>query len=165
MGNHWKPCRPFDKEKFADSLWRALGSSTQHDFAEKCGVSFSYITKLLNERQDAPPTPKIIRKIASAAANKTAYCDLLSAAGYDAEYFNNLDNEENDQAPAVSSSDFTDTCAYVQAELQKQAVDIAKRIFMTTSALRIQDVMYVTGLSRDVAEEIFAECERRDKRP
>lgn len=159
MGNYWKPYRPFDREKFANLLRQMMGDYTQRGFAQKCGVSLSYIAKLLNERLDSAPTPKMIQKIASALPGDAAYYDLLSAAGYRAECFCGSDDEALEEED-TSSQELTDVQQYLRRKMQEQASAIARRIFMTSSALRIQDVMYVTGLSREMTEKIFEECER-----
>lgn len=159
MGNYWKPYRSFDREKFANLLRQMMGDCTQRGFAQKCGVSLSYIAKLLNERLDSAPTPKMIQKIASALTDEAAYYDLLSAAGYRAECFCGSADDALEKED-TSNQELTDVQLYLRRKLQEQAAAIARRIFMISSALRIQDVMYVTGLSREMTEKIFEECEQ-----
>ncbi len=73
----------FDKKEFARLLAEAKGSRTQADFAHDCSISLSHLSRYINEKKEAPPTPATICQIAQAAQNGVTSDALLTAAGYD----------------------------------------------------------------------------------
>jgi transcriptional regulator with XRE-family HTH domain len=72
----------FDKEKFKELLFDAMGERTQEEFAELCDVNRTYISKYLNMRLDNPPSPNILKRIAQNARNEITYEQLMDAAGH-----------------------------------------------------------------------------------
>lgn len=82
----------FDRKTFANVLRRAIGGRTQREFAQKCGVNHSYLSRLLNEKLDSRPLPRTLKKIAPFAENHVSYRDLLCAAGYQTERFQEIEN-------------------------------------------------------------------------
>jgi len=80
----------FDKRRFANLLKEAIGDRTTPKYADLTGVNRTYISKLLNEKLSSPPSPKIIKRLASDAYNNLLYEDLMDAAGY-------LDHQETIQ--------------------------------------------------------------------
>lgn len=72
----------FDKEKFANTLKKALGERTINQYSLHCGVSATYISKLLRRLVDKPPGVEVISKLASKANNSVTYLELMVAAGH-----------------------------------------------------------------------------------
>ena len=72
----------FDKDSFADLLSKAIGDRTTTDYADLTGVNRTYISKLLNKKLLNPPSPSIIKGLASNAYHNISYEDLMMAAGY-----------------------------------------------------------------------------------
>lgn len=72
----------FDKKEFRLLLEKALGNRTKTEYAQASGVNRTYISKLLNEKLDNPPTPDIIKRLANVAHNGITYEQLMKAAGY-----------------------------------------------------------------------------------
>ena len=87
MKNSFQTKYPFDKKLFANILKKAIGLRTQRAFAEDCGINYSYVSKLLNEKLDSPPVPRTLLKISLASENNITYHDLLGAAGYEPKNF------------------------------------------------------------------------------
>ena len=72
----------FDKDRFADFLKKAIGDRTTTDYADLTGVNRTYISKLLNKKLLSPPSPGIIKGLASNAYHNISYEDLMITAGY-----------------------------------------------------------------------------------
>lgn len=72
----------FDKKKFKILLEKALGDRSKTEYANASGVNRTYISKLLNEKLDNPPTPDIIKRLSNVAHNGITYEQLMKAAGY-----------------------------------------------------------------------------------
>lgn len=73
----------FDKKRFANILQKI--SSTYEsisEFAEKSKVNRTYISKYINEKLDAPPSPKVLSKIAHNSNKITNYEELMLTCGY-----------------------------------------------------------------------------------
>ncbi len=77
---------PFNKEAFREVIIRARGDRSQADFCEECGLSYAYMNRYANAKNEDAPTLSTIKKIA-VATNTVTYEDLLTAAGYDAEKY------------------------------------------------------------------------------
>ena len=90
---------PFDKEAFRDVIIRARGDRSQADFCEECGLSYAYMNRYANAKNDDAPTLSTIKKIAIATKTVT-YEELLSAAGYDAGKY------KNDRPMGAARKDF-----------------------------------------------------------
>jgi transcriptional regulator with XRE-family HTH domain len=71
----------FNKDEFAALLKKAIGNRSINRFAAKCGVSPTYISKLLRNLVNNPPGVEIIKKISIEAYNVT-YNELMTAAGH-----------------------------------------------------------------------------------
>ena len=73
----------FNKELFTELLNRGQGDLSLNEYADKCGLSVSYMCKYLNGKIDRPPVPTTIKRIAQYTEDNgvTAH-DLLNAAGY-----------------------------------------------------------------------------------
>lgn len=97
MKNPYSLEHPFDPEKFASLLRKAIGTQTQTAFSKQCGISNSYLSKYINKQLDRPPVPNTILKIASIANNDVTAMELLDAAGY------KFDNIDDIQAPTADS--------------------------------------------------------------
>ena len=77
------PTNEFQKEKFAELLLECKGNITVCDFAEKCGVSTSYMSKCLHGKLDKPPVLKTLYNISQAI--DISYEKLGFLAGYSQE--------------------------------------------------------------------------------
>jgi SOS-response transcriptional repressor LexA len=71
----------FNKEKFSELLKLAQGKRSLNEFARQAEVSNSYISNLMNCKNENAPEAKTIKKIADAAHNEVSYADLLDAVG------------------------------------------------------------------------------------
>jgi hypothetical protein len=72
----------FDKQKFAETLKKALGDRTINQYSMHSGVSATYISKLLRGLVDKAPGVEVIRKLSDKAYNGVTYMDLMAAAGH-----------------------------------------------------------------------------------
>lgn len=54
--------------------------SSIRELGRKSGVSFSYITKLMNDKKENPPSPEILEKLSNHLP--CTYIDLMIKAGY-----------------------------------------------------------------------------------
>jgi transcriptional regulator with XRE-family HTH domain len=72
----------FDQKKFRDLLLRARGDRTNEEYAKQSGVSRPYISAYLNLKRETPPSPEVIKQLASVAQNSVTYEELMEAAGY-----------------------------------------------------------------------------------
>lgn len=90
---------PFNKEVFRDVIIRARGDRSQADFCVDCGLSYAYMNRYANAKNEDAPTLSTIKKIAVATKTVT-YEELLTAAGYDAEKY------KDDRPVGVSRKDF-----------------------------------------------------------
>ncbi|GKU79342.1 S24 family peptidase [Paenibacillus sp. L3-i20] len=71
----------FNKSRFSELLKIAQGNRSLNQFARQADVSNSYISNLINCKNDNAPEAKTIKKIADAAHNEVSYADLLDAVG------------------------------------------------------------------------------------
>lgn len=73
----------FDKEKFSNILYKisTLYSNTS-EFARQVNFDRSYISKYIHKKLNNPPTPKILKEIASASKGITTYEELMNICGY-----------------------------------------------------------------------------------
>lgn len=78
----------FDKKTFKKLLLKSMGELNATEYSKQSGVNRTYISKLLNEKMDNPPSPEILRGLASVAKNDVTYNDFMKAAGYIEEYSN-----------------------------------------------------------------------------
>lgn len=78
----------FNKALFADLLKEAIGNRSINQYAMNCGVSATYISKLLRSLVKTAPGVDIIKKFSEKAYNEVAYEDLMIAAGH-LSYSNN----------------------------------------------------------------------------
>lgn len=73
----------FDQDKFSEIITKIkdyYGSIS--DFANAADVGRSYLSKYKNKRIPAPPTPKVLEKIAGASNGITNYDELMQICGY-----------------------------------------------------------------------------------
>lgn len=73
----------FDQKKFSDILNKIVklyGSISE--LANTTRQSRSYFSKYINLRLQAPPTPKVLEKIAEASRGITTYDELMQVCGY-----------------------------------------------------------------------------------
>ncbi|MHB1126521.1 MAG: hypothetical protein ACYC2T_06120 [Bacillota bacterium] len=72
----------FNETRFADLLHKAIGERTTTQYADLTGVNRTYISKLLNKKLNSPPSPEIIKRLASMAFNEITYEEFMAAAGH-----------------------------------------------------------------------------------
>lgn len=61
-------------------LKRAQGHLTQNEFAKRCGISSSNLTRIYRGKQQ--PSPELLKKISEYTQEYPSYADLMAAAGY-----------------------------------------------------------------------------------
>lgn len=73
----------FDKKAFSDILNKIVTLyDSITDLASVSTVGRSYISKYIHMKIDAPPSPKVLEKIATAAKGVTTYEELMYMCGY-----------------------------------------------------------------------------------
>lgn len=73
----------FDKIKFAKILSDINNSyDTMTEFAQKSGVNRTYLSQYINQKLDAPPSPKVLMKIARNSKGITTYDSLMNICGF-----------------------------------------------------------------------------------
>jgi transcriptional regulator with XRE-family HTH domain len=72
----------FDKEKFSKQLKFVTQNINISDYAEKCGISRSYLSQYIGKHRENPPKPEILKKIADASGGKLDYEELMVTVGY-----------------------------------------------------------------------------------
>lgn len=76
----------FDKEAFASLLSNAKGDLSRSEYAEKSGLSLSFLSHFLNGKTDKPPAISSLKKIAASSESPYVTFDkLLEACGYTPE--------------------------------------------------------------------------------
>lgn len=91
-----QPDYEFDKERFSQLLKKAKGNLSLNTYAQKCGVSVSYLCKYLGGKFDKAPTPKTLKKISAFTEQyDVSFIDLLTAAGYDTSKYLDTPLPEN----------------------------------------------------------------------
>ncbi len=76
----------FNQDAFALAIKQAMGQLSTVAFAEKTGLSRSYISRCLNKKLADPPVISSLKKIA-AATDTITYAELLDACGYDSKKY------------------------------------------------------------------------------
>lgn len=96
MSRAVRPDFEFNKERFTELLIKARGQLTLTDYANKCGVSLSYMCKYLKGKFDKAPTPSTIKKIARfTETNGITEEELLEAAGYSVAKYSDSNTARN----------------------------------------------------------------------
>ena len=96
MSRAIQPDFEFNKERFTELLIKARGQLTLTDYANKCGVSLSYMCKYLKGKFDKAPTPSTIKKIARfTETNGITEEELLEAAGYSVAKYSDSNTARN----------------------------------------------------------------------
>ena len=72
----------FDKKELKKIVDQAIGNLSKSKFAEKAGISRTYVSEITNMNLDNPPQPQVLKKIADNAQNNVEYKELMAAAGY-----------------------------------------------------------------------------------
>lgn len=81
-----EPDFEFNKERFAEMLKEAIGTRSISQFGKDASLSFSYLSKYMNKREEKTPTIQTIKKIAIASYGPD-FKMLLEAAGYDSQKY------------------------------------------------------------------------------
>lgn len=85
-----EPDFKFDKDKFGEALMAAIGTRTVAQFSKDAEISYAYLSKYKNLREDKTPTPQTLKKIALVSQGPS-YKELLEAAGYDSDKYEDDD--------------------------------------------------------------------------
>lgn len=97
MRRNVDPDYEFDKDRFAEVLKAAIGDRSYSAFGKEADISFGYISKYINKKCDVSPTVQTLKKMANVA--KVTYAELLEAAGYDSNKY----DEDNVSATMVNN--------------------------------------------------------------
>ena len=100
MRRNVDPDYEFDKDRFAEVLKAAIGDRSYSAFGKESDISFGYISKYINKKCDVSPTVQTLKKMAKVA--KVTYAELLEAAGYDSNKY-----EEDDVSATMVNSDWS----------------------------------------------------------
>ena len=101
----------FDKNKFAKIIKDIYSTfDTQREFSKKTGVSRTYLSEYMNMKKEQPPSPKILKTLASNSKGITNYRELMQVCGYTDylidDFFNdNVSNDDN-KIPVVSRIEY-----------------------------------------------------------
>ncbi|MBM7555743.1 S24 family peptidase [Halanaerobacter jeridensis] len=72
----------FNKKKFKELINHAIGDRSITQYSEESNVNRTYISKIINESLDNPPSPEILKKLASYSEGRVSYKELMLVAGY-----------------------------------------------------------------------------------
>lgn len=100
MRRNVDPDYEFDKDRFAEVLKAAIGDRSYSAFGKEADISFGYISKYINKKCDVSPTVQTLKKMAKVA--KVTYAELLEAAGYDSNKY-----EEDDVSATMINNDWS----------------------------------------------------------
>lgn len=100
MRRNVDPDYEFDKDRFAEVLKAAIGDRSYSAFGKEADISFGYISKYINKKCDVSPTVQTLKKMAKVA--KVTYAELLEAAGYDSNKY-----EEDDISATMVNSEWS----------------------------------------------------------
>lgn len=96
-----EPDFKFDKDKFGEALMAAIGTRTVAQFSKDAEISYAYLSKYKNLREDKTPTPQTLKKIALVSQGPS-YKELLEAAGYDSDKY-----EDDDISATMVNSEWS----------------------------------------------------------
>ena len=73
----------FNKIKFAKILNNINDKyDTMTEFAKRSSVNRTYLSQYINQKLDAPPSPKVLMRIANSSQNITTYEELMETCGF-----------------------------------------------------------------------------------
>ncbi|SNY26835.1 Peptidase S24-like [Orenia metallireducens] len=72
----------FKKIEFKELIEIALGDRSITQYANESDVNRTYISKIINEKLDSPPSPEILKKLAEHSQGRVTYKELMLIAGY-----------------------------------------------------------------------------------
>lgn len=96
-----EPDFKFDKDKFGEALMATIGTRTVAQFSKDADISYAYLSKYKNLREDKTPTPQTLKKIALVSQGPS-YKELLEAAGYDSDKY-----EDDDISATMVNSEWS----------------------------------------------------------
>lgn len=131
----------FDAELLSSLIKQAQGDISLNNFARKCKISSSTLSRIINNKNSCPPAPSTLQKIATVAHNGVTYGDLMAAAGY----IN--DSETSVEIAGVPNNVLS----------QKDEKDIAKRIDALKEDLLNGDGLMLSGnpISPEAVESLI----------
>ncbi|MGM0369199.1 MAG: LexA family protein [Bacillota bacterium] len=72
----------FNKLKFKNLVQKSIGTRSKTQYANESGVNRTYISKIINQKLDNPPSPAILRKLANNSQGRINYKQLMEVTGY-----------------------------------------------------------------------------------
>lgn len=93
MKRNIDPDFEFDKVHFAEILKTAIGNRSIAEFARMAEISTGYLSRYVNQKVEVAPTLSTMKKLGKAAVG-VSYLELLDAAGYDAEKYDDGTTEK-----------------------------------------------------------------------
>lgn len=72
----------FNAELLSDLIKHAQGDISLNNFARKCKISSSTLSRIINMMNSCAPLPRTLQKIAARSNNGVTYDKLMKAAGY-----------------------------------------------------------------------------------
>lgn len=95
----------FNKTKFSEVLISIVNKyDSISDFANSSKVGRSYLSKYINQKIDAPPSPKVLEKISNHSKALVTYKELMNICGYiDVvdNFFENSIHQQGNSIPIV----------------------------------------------------------------
>lgn len=95
----------FNKAKFSEVLINIVNKyDSISDFANSSKVGRSYLSKYINQKIDAPPSPKVLEKISNHSKALVTYRELMNICGYiDVvdNFFENSIHQQGNSLPIV----------------------------------------------------------------
>lgn len=83
QGGYMNKIDNFDKKIFSNILQKIYKQySNQREFAKITNVNRTYISKYINEKLEAPPSPKILKRLAKVSKGLSTYQELMKICGY-----------------------------------------------------------------------------------
>lgn len=95
----------FNKTKFSEVLINIVNKyDSISDFANSSKVGRSYLSKYINQKIDAPPSPKVLEKISNHSKTLVTYKELMNICGYiDVvdNFFENSIHQQGNSLPII----------------------------------------------------------------
>ena len=119
----------FQKTKFKQLIETALGNRSITQYSEDSTVNRTYISKIINESLDNPPSPEILKKLATHSKGRISYKELMVAAGYLRENKTNNDLTKVPVIKNIKKHIFNSSNIKKYKVINKQDEDLAKPFF------------------------------------
>lgn len=103
----------FNKEALSILLEKAKGDRSLNQFGLRSRVDAGYLSRLINQKVENPPSPEILMKIGDVAHNGVTYEELMKVVGY-------ITNAEQGNV----AKELKDEYYYIAKELQDNDISI-----------------------------------------